>query len=393
VVLSGVWNPNSHFDIRFEGRGTVALWVQSGGALDPSVSPGALFPFASKEGTINIPASSPALIAVGATLNRVEWEDSEGTLVRQPQHGSLEVAPLDTTAYFSSAGPNALGAMKPDIVAPGANVVGAMSALADPRRSSTSSGIFEAGGRCEAALQCYVVDDFHAVSSGTSMAAPLVAGAAALLFEGDPSLTQEGIRALLQAGARPLEGAVFDQTQTGVGALDLAGSLEAQLAPISPIARLPSRRSWLKLSASYAHPEPEWRLQGVLELRDEAGRIADGFDSRRLALAVMGGNLVQPLTRVAPGLHRFAVSAPRGSGGRELTVQARFDDLLLVSQSLPIAVDPGAKTGVVSPRGGCAVNPAPLAPLSSGSPGALLMAAAGLWLFRGARSRRHSRAK
>lgn len=358
IFVNGTWQATSRFQIRLNGRGSAALWVQSDGDLDPSRSAGALFPFASKEGTINVPASAPALIAVGATLNRVEWQDHEGNLIRRAQHGWLESAPPDTTAFFSSAGPNAIGVLKPDLVAPGANVAGALSRLSDPRQTG-GIGLFAGAGRCADESECYVVDDTHAVSSGTSMAAPLVAGAIALLFERDPTLTQEGVRALLQAGARPLQGVVFADQQTGVGALDLEGALEAQIAETSPVERIPSARSWLKLGASLARPDPEWPLFGYLELRDAEERIADGFDSTRLGVMLSGGRLNQPLTRVAPGLYRFSVTTEAESGGRTLGIEAQFDGRVIASTSVPIAVDRGAASGAISPRGGCGVPKSP----------------------------------
>lgn len=354
ILIEGRWPSNNEFGIRLEGLGTASLWVQSTGDLDPSVSLGAAFPYASKEGTINVPASAPDLIAVGATLNRIEWRDYLGEPVRRAEHGALAVAPPDTTAYFSSAGPNALGVLKPDIVAPGAHVIGAMAALADPRRSGTS-GLFVADGRCEGARECFVVDDRHAVASGTSMAAPLVAGAIALFFERDPSLTQHGVRALLQAGARPLEGAVFSEQQASVGALDIDASLAAQIAESNPIERVPSSRSWLALAASHARPDPEWPLVAHLELRDADGAIADGFDPARLGVSVRGGSLAQAPMRLAPGLYRFSVVAPGGSGGTTLTIDVAFDGQRVLSREVPVAVDPGAATGAVSARGGCAV--------------------------------------
>lgn len=379
VVIDGNFEADAQFAIRLTGHGTASLWVQSSGGLDPSQSLGALFPRASKEGTINVPASAPALIAVGATLNRIEWTDHRGERVVDAVHGSLMEAPPDTTAYFSSAGPNALGMLKPDIVAPGANLIGAMAAVADPRVPNSST-LFSAGGRCGPRVECLVTDETHAVASGTSMAAPLVSGAIALLFERDPTLTQSGVRALLQAGARRLEGVVFVEQQAGPGALDIEGSLAAQIEEKSPVERLPSARSWLSLAASHARPDPSSKLRATLELRDGEGALADGFDPRRLRLEVRGAALVEPLARVAPGLHRFAVAAPAGSGGNALTLRVLFDETVLLSRSVPIGVDPGAATGAVAPRGGCT-----LGATSGPSAGFWLWAALALFVFGRAR--------
>jgi subtilisin family serine protease len=353
VMLEGKWASGETFGLRLEGRGTASMWVSGEGQVDPSVSAGPLFPRAQREGTINVPASAPGLIAVGATLNRSDWVASDGESVSPFDNGALGDSPADSSAFFSAAGPNALGVMKPDLVAPGAHVVGAMAHWADPR-GATTPGMFSRQDFCALGSECLVVDDFHAVATGTSMAAPLVSGAIALLFERDPSLTQAAALALLQAGARPLSGAVLLEQQVGIGALDLEASLSAQLAEGSPIHALPGKASWLSLAASFARPDPNWPLFGYAELRTDDGQLADGFDPRRLTLEVEGAEIVEPLLRIAPGLQRFSIAAPAESGGARLRVRLAFDGATLVEREAPIAVDPGARQGLAAPRGGCA---------------------------------------
>ncbi|HEY2407529.1 MAG TPA: S8 family serine peptidase [Polyangiaceae bacterium] len=355
VVLDGSWPADENFTLRLEGHGTAELWMESTGALELGI--GALFPRGEKQGTINVPASAAALIAVGATVNRTSWTDVDGDAVSMPEFGSLDPVPLDSTAYFSSAGPSLLGVMKPDIVAPGVYVAGAMAAAADPRNSGASV-LFQSQGRCATlglTSDCFVVDEKHAITSGTSMSAPIVAGAIALLFQRDPSLTEDGARALLQAGARPLQGVTLDERQVGPGALDLQGAVDVQDAESTPVQRDPGRQTWLVLSQSYANPDPSRPVQGYLELRDDNGQLADGFDPGRLRLETQSALLLEPLTRVAPGLERFQVAAPAGSGGEQLGLQVLFDDKVLVSRTLPIGVDRWVAEGGVSARGGCSV--------------------------------------
>ena len=385
LSIDGTWSTDENFEIVLEGHGTAELWVQGEGDLDPEQGFGALFPRSEKEGTINVPASAPALIAVGATLNRTNWVDVEGNAVDMPSVGAIANTPLDTIAYFSAAGPNALGVLKPDIVAPGVFVAGAMASSADPRR--VSGGIFSGQGLCPAEDDCFVVDQTHAIASGTSMAAPIVSGAVALLLERDPTLTQDALRAILQAGARPLQGIVLDARQIGPGALDLEGALAVATAGDSPALRAPSDQSWLTLTASFAHPDPTWPVTGYLDLRDANGNLADGFDSSRLRLVTHTAVVQQDLTRVAPGFYRFTVTAPAGTGGEQLGLQVYFDDQLIASQALPIAVDRWLATGGESARGGCAVSGVPV-----NVPRGLLFCAAcvGLFVFR---RRRHMRAK
>jgi subtilisin family serine protease len=356
VIVNGTWSPDSDFAIRLEGHGTAEFWVQGTGDLDSEVNLGALFPNGLKEGTINVPASASELIGVGATLNRTSWVDVSGAAIDMPDLGALSNAPLDTVAYFSSAGPNALGVLKPDMVAPGVNVAGAMAVAADPRNSD-SQGLFASAGRCPGMDECFVVDDTHAITSGTSMSAPIVSGAIALLFERDPTLTQDSVRALLQAGARPLQGLVADERQIGPGALDLEGALNVATAGDSPALRLPGTQSRLALTASYIHPDPEWPFVGYVELRDDSGNIADGFDDRRLSLVAVPTTITENLTRVASGFYQFSVSAPASSNGEMAHLQILFDDQPIVSEDVPIEPAHWIADDHVSPSGGCALRP------------------------------------
>ena len=246
--------------------------------------------------------------------------------------------------------------MKPDIVAPGMYVVGAMSKAADPR-SNGGSGVFASQGRCGTPdYECFVVEDGrHAVTSGTSMSAPLVTGAIALLFQKKPELTQSQVRALLQAGARQPTGKVLEEQQLGPGALDLRGSLAALLAEDSPIHRAPSSASRIAVAASFVHPDPQQPLAGLLELRTPDDQIADGFDERSLVLDVKGGTLSRSPTRIGPGLYNFEVTAPAGSGGQELRLRLLFDGELLAHREMPIATDRWLAEGTVVPHGGCGI--------------------------------------
>ncbi|MEZ4372269.1 MAG: S8 family serine peptidase [Polyangiaceae bacterium] len=360
VVLDGSWTAGATFALRLEGHGTASIWLQSDGDLSPGAgSIGALVPRAEKEGTINLPGSHPELIAVGASINRLSWPTREGSTIKVSSFGSVEDPPADGTAYFSSAGPNAAGVMKPDISAPGAFVIGAMSSLADPARTS-NRGIFSGAGVCSSGTDCLVVDDYHAVTSGTSMAAPQVTGAVALLLEADPSLTQSGVRALLQAGARPLEGLVPLAQQMGAGGLDTLGALEAQLLQGGVEAERAdpdAARSWMNVAASFAHPDPSWPFDVYLELRTASGHLADRVSPEQLALEVANGKQTDKLARVAPGLWHARVAAAAGSGGKHLQLSLKFQGEMLMARSLPIAVDPHVVDVVPLARGGCRHSP------------------------------------
>jgi subtilisin family serine protease len=358
VVMDGNWRSGSVFAVRLEGHGTASLWVQSEGELAPgSGTMGALFPRASVQGTINVPATHPSLIAVGATVNRTSWRDRAGQGVTLDHYGSLDARLLDSVAYFSAAGPNATGALKPDLVAPGAFVVGAMAASADPANNG-GQGIFAQTTGCPTSTACLVIDDQHAVLVGTSAAAPLVSGSIALLLAQDASLTQERVRTLLQAGARRPYGTVQSEQQAGVGVLDLFGtSLVLGRERIPGPETLPAAsQSWLTFADDYAHPDPEWPLWATLSLRSQAGEPADGFAPERLTVTSAGAVVFAPLTREAPGLWRFSLACPGAHSQEKLEVSIRFDGVPLVERSLPIAVDRSVAMNGWTAQGGCSLG-------------------------------------
>lgn len=303
---------------------------------------------------MTIPAGHPDLISVGATLNRTTWTDRLGDEITVNAFGSAKDPTLDSIAFFSSAGPTTDLRMKPDILAPGAFVVGAMSADADPRKSPVS--IFSEAGTCSPAVDCAVVDATHAVTLGTSMAAPIITGALALLFEQNPALTGQRALTLLQAGARRPHGLVQYASQLGAGVLDLPGTLDVEDVEANRIVREPAAgQSFLSVGATYAHPDPSWSVPVLLKLRDANGNIADGFDAKKLTLDVQPGKLTDGLTRAAAGLYRAAIAAERNTGGDALSITATYDGKVLAAESIPIAVDVSTARQGFAARGGCSL--------------------------------------
>jgi len=346
LIVHGEWSADTVFGIRLRGRGTARLWVQSAGPMLVSGSLGGVFAGASARATVNLPGTHADLIAVGATVNRTSWRAADGTDVAFSD-------PLGAVAPFSAAGPTADGHLKPDLVAPGAFVIGAMSPGADPRRNG-GGGIFADPTHC-AVEHCHVVDEHHGVASGTSMAAPMVAGAAALLLEQDPTLDQRALLALLQAGAEGLS-STMGAARAGAGRLDVTRSLAA-LAASADLDREPvGFASRVLLADDFARPGGDERLDGLVQLRTAEGDLADGARPPRLTLSVTNGRLVEPLARRAPGTYAFTVQARPGTGGRTLAVAVRLDGEPLVAASVPIAVDRHLAVGVAAARGGCALG-------------------------------------
>jgi subtilisin family serine protease len=116
-------------------------------------------------------------------------------------------------AEFSSRGPRAVdAAIKPDVTAPGVGIVAA--------RSSDSG------------LRPIDENPQYTSLSGTSMATPHVAGAAAILTQQHPDWTPERIKSTLMAAAQPSSAiGVYEQ---GAGFLDVARAIK-QTVTASPV--------------------------------------------------------------------------------------------------------------------------------------------------------------
>lgn len=138
--------------------------------------------------TIQAPANDPNVITVGATK-------TNGT------PGRLD----DTIASYSSKGPTLLDhVVKPDLVAPGNRIVSLASPGSTLVTSLTSLNIQPIttctltflGTKCTTGLS-----GKYTRLSGTSMATPIVAGAAALMIQKDPTLTPDTIKARMMKTA------------------------------------------------------------------------------------------------------------------------------------------------------------------------------------------------
>ena len=110
-------------------------------------------------GTIGLPNASPFGISVGATTNNVFV--GYGPFKDQPRFGNNTIH-YDHVVDFSSRGPSSIGDPKPDIMSIGAYAFIPSSILKSDKNSK---------------------DPSFSLFGGTSMAAPLVSGSAAILME------------------------------------------------------------------------------------------------------------------------------------------------------------------------------------------------------------------
>ncbi|WP_158289460.1 S8 family peptidase [Paenibacillus flagellatus] len=135
--------------------------------------------------TVTSPGISPLLLTVGAVDDR--------RTVRQAD---------DRVAAFSGRGPIAGGRTKPDLTAPGVGIVSLRAPGSAIDRDDPSARV---GAR-------------YFKLTGTSMAAPIVAGGAAQLLQKRPRLSPAGVKRLLKRGAFRLKA---PRNAQGSGELDL----------------------------------------------------------------------------------------------------------------------------------------------------------------------------
>lgn len=358
IVWTGKW-PKGPYYVTLDGSGTVDMYLQGVGDASLDSDGAALFTYGVREGTINLPATNPSIIGVGCTVNRPSWVSIGGStatlhLPVLDGAGGLLTDPLKTRTlaegemcWFSSAGPTSAGVPKPEIAAPGANVISAMSRNAKPGvpGSVFTNPSCPTGPDGKQDTRCLQIDATHAIAVGTSMSTPVVAGVVALLLQKDPTLTQDKIVSLLQAGAHHFRGAAPYDDQSGPGEVDAVGALDALDQMSDQTAQMPAAdESWITLSDSFVNADGSTAITAIIELRTAgAAHRADYFDRTRLTptLAVDGSAIDTPdLVRVAPGLYTFTWTPPAGLGGALATFGALFDGAPIVApRTVPIATD------------------------------------------------------
>jgi serine protease AprX len=169
-----------------------------------------------RHGGVTAPGNAPSVLTVGASSHM-------GTVDRDD----------DTVASFSSRGPAAIDyGAKPDLVAPGVGIESLSDA--DGTLYSTKSKYLLPGTVATTYLP-------YLSLSGTSMAAPVVAGTVALMLEANPSLTPNAVKAILQYTA---ERHGYDPLTEGAGFLNALGAVQLAQYLLSPSGSYPDTTGW-----------------------------------------------------------------------------------------------------------------------------------------------------
>lgn len=169
---------------------------------------------------IHFPGSDPNVICVGSTSYRIGFVTYKG-IWQDVNWGTGGIV-----AGYSSRGPTMAGNIKPDVLAPGTNVMAAFNSFyaeSNPEDYITRANAarYTWGGRTYA----------WSMQNGTSMACPVVAGIIAQWLEAIPTLTREQILEAFQATCHHYDPTLsYPNNDYGYGEIDAEAGLNYLLS-------------------------------------------------------------------------------------------------------------------------------------------------------------------
>ena len=198
--------------------------------------------------TLGTVGSYKEVIGVGMTCHRINFINIAG---KEASNSSTK-NPEGYICSWSSTGPTYDGRMKPDVCAPGFNIMGAQDSFLtgieyEYSRRLTSEQWQEGGHTYE-----------MIGLSGTSMSSPVVTGVVALWLQADPTLTPDRIKEVMAATAKhPDPNLTYPNNIYGRGEIDAYAGLLKILETTSVIPTLDTKQADITLSGRTLH------IQGV----------------------------------------------------------------------------------------------------------------------------------
>ncbi len=159
-------------------------------------------------GQIHSPGIEPSAITVGASNTFGTDSRADDAIATYSSRGPTRSFSTDSTGtkHYDNL-------LKPDLVAPGNKIIAAeaLKNLLVAQYPELDAGVSNVDNRKMMRL------------SGTSMATPVVAGAAALMLQANPKLTPNLVKAILMYTAQPLAG--FNILEQGMGQVNIEGAI------------------------------------------------------------------------------------------------------------------------------------------------------------------------
>ncbi len=157
------------------------------------------------------PGSSPDVICVGATAYSTGYRNMSGVDINN------DFGTNGQRARFSSVGPTFDGRIKPDVMAPGVNIISSGGSCYP--QANPESPFFES---CVEKYEHNGHTYYWKADTGTSMSAPAVGGAIALWLQAKPDLTKEQIMEVFANTCTKTDPALeYPNNECGYGQIDV----------------------------------------------------------------------------------------------------------------------------------------------------------------------------
>lgn len=154
------------------------------------------------------PGCFSSVICVGSTAHRTSYQNQYGTW------STSENIDVGHRSPFSSTGPTMSGLMKPDVMAPGQNIISSFNHFY-PEHNDDRNNYIIANSEFNGQLYPWLVQ------SGTSMSTPIVAGVIALWLQAKPDLTPADILGVFSRTCRhPDSNMSYPNNEYGYGEID-----------------------------------------------------------------------------------------------------------------------------------------------------------------------------
>ena len=166
--------------------------------------------------SINFPSCSPNIICVGSTAYRTGAHNFRGDWV------SIDFGSDGMRATNTSVGPTLAGLIKPDVMAPGQNIIASFNSFFSEANPTSDWREWDAGR-----FQFQGREYSWNIQSGTSMSSPIVGGIIACWMQAFPRLSyQDAMEAIAATSRQPDPSLTYPNNYYGYGEINAEAGLQ-----------------------------------------------------------------------------------------------------------------------------------------------------------------------